>query len=167
MGSVNANNMKAGVLATIICGLLLAVSLSGCTDTTPPVTEKVLIFACAGDADKLDPADVTDGESTARTDSIFEGLVEYKSGSAEIQPCLATSWDISPDGKNMTFTLRQGVKFHDGTDFNADAVVFSFERQYNYQSSVSINMGNGRIGDTCLVTYRKWKKSMITQSRLF
>jgi len=131
MGSVNAKNIKAGVLATIICGLLLAVSLSGCQETTPPVTEKVLIFACAGDADKLDPADVTDGESTARTDSIFEGLVEYKAGSAEIQPCLATSWVISPDGKNMTFTLRQGVKFHDGTNFNADAVVFSFERQYN------------------------------------
>ena len=131
MGSVTAKNIKAGVLAIIICELLLVVSLSGCQETTPPVTEKVLIFACAGDADKLDPADVTDGESTARTDSIFEGLVEYKEGSAEIQPCLATSWVISPDGKNMTFTLRQGVKFHDGTDFNADAVVFSFERQYN------------------------------------
>jgi peptide/nickel transport system substrate-binding protein len=131
MGSVNENNMKAGVLAIIICGLLLAVSLSGCTNTTPTVKEKVLIFACSGDADKLDPADVTDGESTARTDSIFEGLVEYKSGTADIQPCLATAWTISPDGKNITFTLRQGVKFHDNTTFNADAVVFSFERQYN------------------------------------
>jgi peptide/nickel transport system substrate-binding protein len=131
MGSVNANNMKAGVLAIIICGLLLTVTLSGCTNTTPPVTEKVLIFACSGDADKLDPADVTDGESTARTDSIFEGLVEYKEGTAEIQPCLATSWVTSTDGKNITFTLRQGVKFHDNTTFNADAVVFSFERQYN------------------------------------
>jgi peptide/nickel transport system substrate-binding protein len=131
MGSVNENNMKAGALAIIICGLLLAVSLSGCTNTTPTVKEKVLIFACSGDADKLDPADVTDGESTARTDSIFEGLVEYKSGTAEIQPCLATVWTISPDGKNITFTLRQGVKFHDNTTFNADAVVFSFERQYN------------------------------------
>ena len=123
--------MKAGVLAIVVCGLLLAVAFSGCTETKPPVTEKVLIFACAGDADKLDPADVTDGESTARTDSIFEGLVEYKEGSSEIQPCLATSWVTSADGKNITFTLRQGVKFHDGTDFNADAVVFSFERQYN------------------------------------
>jgi peptide/nickel transport system substrate-binding protein len=131
MGSVNANNMKAGALAIIVCGILLAVTLSGCTNTTPPVTEKVLIFGCSGDADKLDPADVTDQESTARTDSIFEGLVEYKTGTTEIQPCLATSWDISPDGKNITFNLRQGVKFHDGTDFNADAVVFSFERQYN------------------------------------
>jgi ABC-type transport system substrate-binding protein len=131
MGRDNLNNMKAGVIAIIICGLMLVASFSGCMETTPLVTEKVLIFACSGDAVKLDPADVTDGESTGRTDSIFEGLVEYKSGSAEIQPCLAKSWVTSPDGKNITFTLEQGVKFHDGTDFNADAVVFSFERQYN------------------------------------
>jgi len=131
MGRNNSNNMKAGVLAIVVCAILIAVSFSGCMETTPPVTEKVLIFGCSGDADKLDPADVTDGESTARTDSIFEGLVEYKEGTAEIQACLATSWVTSTDGKNITFNLRQGVKFHDGTDFNADAVVFSFERQYN------------------------------------
>ncbi|HIG99493.1 MAG TPA: ABC transporter substrate-binding protein [Thermoplasmata archaeon] len=107
------------------------------SDTTEQVQgseqkrEHTLIFGCSGDADKLDPADVTDGESTVRTDNIFESLVEYKPHSTEIQPCLATAWAISSDGKNITFTLREGVKFHDGTDFNADAVVFSFERQYN------------------------------------
>jgi ABC-type transport system substrate-binding protein len=130
MGRDNPNNMKAGVIAIVLCGILIAVSFSGCVENQP-AKEKVLIFACSADAKKLDPADVTDGESTARTDSIFEGLVEYKEGSAEIQPCLATSWNISVDKKNITFNLRQGVKFHDGTDFNADAVVFSFERQYN------------------------------------
>jgi peptide/nickel transport system substrate-binding protein len=123
--------MKAGVIAIVVCAVLIAVSFSGCVQTTPPAVEKILIFGCSGDADKLDPADVTDQESTARTDSIFEGLVEYKSGGTEIQPCLATSWNISADGKNITFNLRQGVKFHDGTDFNASAVVFSFDRQYN------------------------------------
>jgi len=132
MGRDNLTNMKAGVLAIVVCGLMLVASFSGCMQqTTPPKTEKVLIFACSGDAVKLDPADVTDGESTSRTDSIFEGLVEYKAGTAEIQPCLATSWVTSADNKNITFTLRQGVKFHDNTTFNADAVVFSFERQYN------------------------------------
>ena len=92
---------------------------------------KTLIFGCAGDAAELDPGDVTDLESTIRTDNIFEGLVEYQPGSTLIQPCLATSWTISPDGKNITFDLRHDVKFHDGTDFNASAIVFSFERQYN------------------------------------
>ena len=93
--------------------------------------EGTLVFGSAGDAVRLDPADVTDGESIQRMDNIFEGLIEYKSGSTEIQPCLATSWETSADGKEITFKLRRGVKFHDGTDFNADAVVFSFARQYD------------------------------------
>jgi len=93
--------------------------------------EGTLVFGSSGDAVRLDPADVTDGESIQRMDNIFEGLVEYKEGSVEIQPCLATSWEASADGKEITFHLRKGVKFHDGTDFNADAVVFSFARQYD------------------------------------
>jgi ABC-type transport system substrate-binding protein len=95
------------------------------------IPQKVLIFGCEGDVASLDPGDVTDHESTIRTDNIFEGLVEYQPENTLIQPCLATSWTIAPDGKNITFELRHGVKFHDGTNFTADAVVFSFERQYN------------------------------------
>ncbi len=92
---------------------------------------QIMVFGSSGDASRLDPGDVTDGESIQRMDNIFEGLVEYKKGSTEIQPALATSWETSADGKEITFHLRKGVKFHDGTDFNADAVVFSFARQYD------------------------------------
>ena len=93
-----------------------------------------LVFGSSGDAVRLDPGDVTDGESIQRMDNIFESLVEYKSGSTDIEPCLATSWEASTDGKEITFHLRKGVKFHDGTDFNADAVVFSFARQYDKEN---------------------------------
>ncbi len=93
--------------------------------------EQVLIHGSSGDVARLDPGDVTDGESIQRMDNIFESLVEFKQGSTEIQPGLATSWEFSGNGKEITFKLRRGVKFHDGTDFNADAVVYSFERQYN------------------------------------
>jgi len=96
-----------------------------------PAPAQVLVFGSSGDAARLDPGDVTDGESIQRMDNIFEGLVEYKKGSTEIKPALATSWETSADGKEITFHLRKGVKFHDGTDFNADAVVFSFARQYD------------------------------------
>ncbi len=57
--------------------------------------------------------------------------MEYEAGTAAIKPCLATSWEASADGTEIVFHLRKGVKFHDGTDFNADAVVFSFARQYD------------------------------------
>jgi len=115
-----------GMLVLLLTSLLiLGTTTAGLTQ------EKVLVFGSSGDVVRLDPADVTDGESISRMDNIFEGLVEYEANSTEIKPCLAESWDISEDGKEIVFHLRKGIKFHDGTDFNADAVVFSFERQYN------------------------------------
>ena len=94
------NKNKFGIVVIGLVVIMIAASLTGCV-SNPIATEKTLIFACSGDADKLDPADVTDQESTARTDSIFEGLVEYKSGGTEIQACLAESWNVSTDGKTI------------------------------------------------------------------
>lgn len=90
--------------------------------------KETLVFARGGDSSKLDPAFVDDGESVAICTSVYEGLVRYKRGSTDIEPCLATSWKQSKDGKEWTFELRKGVKFHDGTPFNAEAVIFNFER---------------------------------------
>ena len=87
-----------------------------------------MVFSISLDIDHLDPGDTSLGQVV---DNIFEGLVKYKAGTTRIEPCLATSWEISADGKEITFHLRKGVKFHDGTDFNADAVIFSFARQYD------------------------------------
>ena len=66
---------------------------------------------------------------------VYERLVRYKPGSVEVEPELAQSWDISPDGKVWTFKLNPGVIFHDGTPCNAEAVKFSFER------AIAINLG--------------------------
>ena len=89
----------------------------------------VLVFGRAGDAVGLDPARETDGESFYIADNIYNCLVEFKPGTTEIIPALAESWSVSDDGLVYTFKLRRGVKFHDGTSFNADAVVFSLKRQ--------------------------------------
>ncbi|MCF6092396.1 ABC transporter substrate-binding protein [Microaerobacter geothermalis] len=86
-----------------------------------------LVFGRGGDSVSLDPADVTDGESLVVTKQVFDTLVDYADDSTDVVPALAEEWD-SQDGLTWTFKLRQGVKFHDGTDFNADAVVFNFER---------------------------------------
>src|SRR6056297_3203617 len=90
----------------------------------------VLVFARSGDSVGLDPARETDGESFYGSTQIFDTLVEFKPGTTEVQPALAKTWDVSDDGLEFTFHLREGVKFHDGTDMNADAVKFSFDRQF-------------------------------------
>ena len=118
--------MKSKLFVILLLTVGLVFSVVGAASA-----EGTLVFGSSGDAVRLDPADATDGESIQRMDNIFEGLVEYEEGSVLIQPCLATSWEASADGTEIVFNLRKGVKFHDGTDFNADAVVFSFARQYD------------------------------------
>ena len=88
-----------------------------------------MLVGRASDALALDPARITDSESAEVTEQIFDHLVRYKSGSSEIEPALAESWEAAPDGRAWTFHLRHNVRFHDGTPFDADAVVFSFDRQ--------------------------------------
>ena len=90
-----------------------------------------LIFGRGGDSVGLDPALEEDGESFKVCDNIYDTLVEYKDGSTELEPGLAKSWESSEDGLTWTFHLREGVTFHDGTPFNAEAVLFSLNRQHD------------------------------------
>jgi peptide/nickel transport system substrate-binding protein len=92
-----------------------------------------LVFGTASDPVVLDGALVSDGESLRALDQMFEGLVTLKEGTTEVIPGLAESWESNADGTQWTFTLRDGVKFHDGTDFNAEAVCFNFDRWYNFK----------------------------------
>jgi peptide/nickel transport system substrate-binding protein len=94
-----------------------------------------LTFGTSADPVVLDGALVSDGESLRAIDQMFEGLVTLVPGTTEVAPSLATEWEISEDGKTYTFTLEEGVKFHDGADFNAEAVCFNFERWYNFKGT--------------------------------
>lgn len=90
------------------------------------------IFAASSDPKTLDPAFASDGESFRVSRQIFEGLVGTKPGTADPAPLLAESWESSKDGLTHTFKLKDGVKFHDGTEFNAEAVCANFDRWYNF-----------------------------------
>jgi peptide/nickel transport system substrate-binding protein len=92
-----------------------------------------VVFAASSDPVSMDPALVSDGESIRITNQIYEGLTKTKAGGTEIEPSLAKSWTSSEDAKSWTFELQQGVKFHDGTAFNAEAVCANFERWYNWK----------------------------------
>jgi len=93
--------------------------------------EPTFVFGAQGDAVQLDSAIVTDGESFRVIGQGCEGLVAWDPGTTNPVPALAESWETSDDLLEWTFKLREGVTFHDGTPFNADAVVFNFNRWRN------------------------------------
>jgi peptide/nickel transport system substrate-binding protein len=79
----------------------------------------------------LEPGNIKDGNSVIVQEQIYNRLIETKPGTTELQPGLATEWKASQDGKTWTLKLRSGVKFHDGTDFDAEAVKFNVERWWD------------------------------------
>src|SRR6478609_4118912 len=117
---------KVALLLAAICVLVLAGTAGGASQGG------TIVFAGASDPTYLDPALVSDGESFRVTTQIFEGLVALKPGSTTVIPALATSWSLDKSRTKWTFNLRKGVKFHDGTPFNAAAVCYNFDRWYNF-----------------------------------
>jgi len=120
---------------------LTAVTLSACASSereepsgnAEEQSGGTLVFGAPGDPAMFDPAFATDGESFRVTRQIYDGLLTTKEGSADIEPALAEDYDVSDDGLEYTFHLREGVTFTDGTDFNAEAVCANLERWYNFE----------------------------------
>lgn len=87
-----------------------------------------IVYGAWQDPDTLDPQRTGLAATGRVIAQIFDTLVTMKAGDSKIYPGLAESWEISPDGKVYTFKLKKGVKFHDGTPLNAEAVKYTFER---------------------------------------
>lgn len=133
--------MKKFKTAKRLAAIVLAVMttsavISGCGTSQRAGTKSgasgkadTLTFAQGSDPRGLDPALIDDGESAKVICNVYEGLLKYKDNSTEVEPCLAESYELSTDKKTYTFHLRKGVKFQDGTPFNAAAVKKSIDRQ--------------------------------------
>ena len=115
--------------AALALTLSAAVVSTAWSEPLSRAPEDNLIFASSTEPVGLDPALIDDTESGSMVANIYESLLRFKSGTTELEPSLAEKWEISPDGLTYTFYLRKGVKFHDGTPFNAEAVKFNFDRQ--------------------------------------
>lgn len=123
---------KAAIAVTAVAVLAAA----GCAESERDgsggaAVKDTLVFGVAGDPKVLDPSFASDGESLRVARQIFETLVRPEEGGTKPSPGLAESWTPDAAGTTWTFKLRTGVKFHDGTDFNAEAVCANFDRWYN------------------------------------
>ena len=121
--------------ATAVAGALMLL-LGACgsdDDDSAAKTGGTLVFGSSADPVSMDGAYVSDGESLRVIDQIFETLVSTKLGDTDVEAKLAKSYRASADGLAWTFDLQSGVKFHDGTPFNARAVCFNFDRWYNFK----------------------------------
>ena len=122
---------RPGFLAAL---LTIALILSNCSSPVNPngtAQSGILVYGSGGQPVNLESGNITDGNSIIVHNQIYNRLIEFKPGTTDLQPGLATAWTASADGKTWTFTLRPGVKFHDGTEFNAEAVKFNVDRWWD------------------------------------
>ncbi len=100
------------------------------------VSAKTLVYCSEGSPENFYPGINTTGTSFDANSQIYSRLVEFERGGTTVVPGLAESWTISPDGKEYTFKLRKGVKWHGNANFkptremNADDIIFAIERQW-------------------------------------
>ena len=110
----------------------IAVALSAALVMSSPggaaAAGKALVVGLVAEPTSMDPGQLTDINSMRVLSSVYDTLIRFKEGSFTQEPGLATAWKMSPDGLTYTFTLRKGVKFHDGTPFDAEAVKFTYDR---------------------------------------
>jgi peptide/nickel transport system substrate-binding protein len=125
-------------------GLALAACASAPTAAPSPSAAAIkrggqLAFADSSDPKSMDPAFITNRQGARVLQMMYDPLIDLDSES-KLVPALAESWDISADAKTVTLKLRQGVKFHDGTTFDAQAVKAHFDRHLD-PASKSLRTG--------------------------
>jgi peptide/nickel transport system substrate-binding protein len=112
----------------LLSGALLSTTALSSLPALAATPAGVLVVGQVAEPKSLDPAADTAVNDFRILVNLYDGLTRYKHGTLTVEPGLAESWEINAEGTEYTFKLRKGVKFHDGTDFNAEAVKFNFDR---------------------------------------
>jgi peptide/nickel transport system substrate-binding protein len=107
-----------------------ASSSAGSSSDTPK-SGGTFVFGAWQDADTLDPHTTGLAATSRILIQIYDALVWSNPADKKLYPGLAEKWEVSTDGKEYTFTLRQDVKFHNGEPFTSDSVKFSYDRIVN------------------------------------
>ena len=102
--------------------------LSACSTAGSGKKGGTFVLGLVAEPTSLDPATLTDINSMRILSSVYDTLVRFDDAGFDLKPALATKWTTAADGLSYTFELRKGVKFHDGSAFNAAAVKFNFDR---------------------------------------
>lgn len=124
---LRAFSLKVLSLATVLTAILLA-TLAVHAQDAKPTQGGTLNVGFADDTKTLDPTFSVQWSERQILFPIFNTLVRI-APDFSLEPELARSWDIENDGKRLVLHLQQGVKFHDGTDFDANAVKWNLERR--------------------------------------
>ncbi len=104
--------------------------------TAQPLMAKTLVYCSEGSPENFAPSVNTTGTSNDVNGQIYDTIVQFERGTANVRPALAESWDISPDGLTYTFHLRKNVRWQSNKNFkptrdvNADDILFMIERQW-------------------------------------
>lgn len=117
--------IAAGV-AVAVSGSDSSTSSASSSDADTPVEGGTFVYGIAGTQVSLDPAVAATAITSVVNRNVFDSLVA-QTGPDTFEPWLAKEWTISGDGRTYTFTLREGVTFHDGTPFDANAVKVSLD----------------------------------------
>jgi peptide/nickel transport system substrate-binding protein len=124
-----ARPVRAAIIAAAVVILACAPALRAGAATHGNAAASTLVVVIGYEPASLDPAVDYDTGGNTYLANVYDGLVRaVGTNKVTTVPDLARSWQESPDGKTWTFHLRPGVKFHDGSTVNAQAVKFSFDR---------------------------------------
>jgi peptide/nickel transport system substrate-binding protein len=114
--------MRSVSLTILLSGILLA-SCGHKAERNP----NTIVWGSIGDARRLNPVISNDSASGDINSMVFNGLVKYDKDIKHVGD-LAERWDVSPDGKTITFHIRKGVQWHDGVEFTAEDCLFTYQR---------------------------------------